>query len=73
MYSQEGLLDLKTEKYVVSVFYLGRAQPPLWLLLFWSVCPQGTNSSCPAWDPSISCLRGTPPAPRFVVCLGDWG
>ena len=31
MYSQEGLLDLEKEKYVVSIFYLGRAQP---LLLF---------------------------------------
>ena len=26
MYSWEGLLDLENEKYVVSVFYLGRAQ-----------------------------------------------
>ena len=29
MYSQEGLLDLKDEKYMVSVPYLGRAQPLL--------------------------------------------
>ena len=27
------------------------------LLLFWSICPQGMNSSCSAWGPSISCLR----------------
>ena len=26
MCSREGLLDLKNEKYVVSIFYLGRAQ-----------------------------------------------
>ena len=56
MYSREGLLDLKNEKYVVSIFYLSGAQPPLSLLLFWSICPQGTNSSYSAWGPSISCL-----------------
>ena len=26
------------------------------LLLFWRICPQGMNSSCSAWDPSISCV-----------------
>ena len=40
----------------------GRAQPPLSIVLlsiFWSFCPQGTNSSCSAWGPSISCLKVT--------------
>ena len=36
MYSLEGLLDLENEKYVVSVFYLGRPQPLL--LYFISEC-----------------------------------
>ena len=25
--------------------------------LSWSICPRGTNSSCPVWDPPISCLK----------------
>ena len=32
---------------------------PLWLLLFWIICPQGTNSGCLALDPSVSCLPMT--------------
>ncbi len=40
------------------ISYLGRAQPPLSLLIFWSICPQGRNSSCSPWDPSIPCLIG---------------
>ena len=43
MYSWEVLLDLKNEKYVVSMFYVGRAQLFSSLLLFWSICPQGTT------------------------------
>ena len=34
------------------VFYLGRAQPPLWivlLLIFWNFCPQGMNSNYSPW------------------------
>ena len=32
---------------------------PLSHLLFWIICPQGTNSGCLALDPSVSCLPVT--------------
>ena len=45
----------------------------------WSICPQGTNPSCSAWGPSISCLSSV----RCVmvrecksissICLSQWG
>ena len=41
MCSWEDPLDFENGKYMVSVFNLGRAQ--FFLLLFWSVCPQGRN------------------------------
>ena len=51
-------------------FYLGRAQSPLsiaLLLIFWSLCPQGTNSNClvgvGAWGEHVS------PASRRHVCV----
>ena len=50
-------LTLRMRNMWSLIFYLGKAQPPLSIiLLLWSFCPQGTNSSCSAWGPSISCL-----------------
>lgn len=45
-----GRSPLRLRKCVVS--YLGRVQPPLWivlLLIFRSFCPQGTNFSWSTW------------------------
>ena len=42
------------------ISYLGRDQPCLLLLLLRNFCPQGTNSSCSSWGPSISCLKFLP-------------
>ena len=55
MGNQEGLLDLKNEKYVVSIFYLGRAQP---LLL----------PSC-YFHLGVSLCRGQTPALQSGACL----
>ena len=55
MYSWEDLLDLENEKYMVSVFYLGRSQRLLLFIL--DYLSTGTNSSCSAWGPSVSCLK----------------
>ena len=60
MCSQGGLLDLKNEKYVVSLSLIWAGLSSSLLLplsLSWSICPQGTDSSCSAWGPSISCLN----------------
>ena len=56
MYSREGLLDLENEKYVVSVVYLGRAQP---LLL----------SSCYYLHLGVSVHRGQTPAAQLGAHL----
>ena len=59
MHSWEGLLDLKNEKYVVSLSLIWAGLSSslfLPLSLSWSICPQGTDFSCLAWGPSISCL-----------------
>ena len=59
MCSRGGLLDLKNEKYVVSLSFIQAGLNSYLLLpssLSWSVCPQGTDSSCSAWGPSISSL-----------------
>ena len=43
------LLSCRMRNMWSLVFYLGRAQPPLWivlLLIFWNFCPQGMNSNC---------------------------
>ena len=61
--SRGGLLDLKNKKYVVSLSLIQAGLSSSLLLLLsssWSVCPQGTDSSCSAWGPSISCLTRTP-------------
>ena len=63
IYSQEYLLDFGNEEY--EVFFSGQDLAPHSLLLFWSLCPWGKNSSCSAWGPSISCLSFSPSVFRF--------
>ena len=56
----QGLLVFENEKYVVSHLLSGQGPAPLsiiLLLIFWSFCPQGMNSSAhPGEGPSTSCL-----------------
>ena len=50
--SSWSLLDLKIEKYVVSLSFTGAGFSPSLLLplsLSWSMCPQGINTRCSAW------------------------
>ena len=42
---------------MVSIWARLRSSSLLLLFSSWSICPQGTNCSCLAWGPSISCLR----------------
>ena len=53
----EGIHDFKNEEYVVFYLLSGHGLAFLSLLLFWSICPQGRNSSSSNWVPSISCLN----------------
>ena len=49
MCSREGLLTSRMKNMWSLIFYLGRAQLPLSIVLlfsFWSIGPQGTNSNC---------------------------
>ena len=45
MCSREGLLNLENEKYVVSLSLIWAELSFSSLLLFWSIRPQGMNSS----------------------------
>ena len=56
MCSLGNLLDLKNEKHVVSLFFIRAGLSSSLLLplsLSWSICPQGMDSSCSAWGPSL--------------------
>ena len=58
----KGLLDLENKAYVVSLSFIwaGLSFSSLQLLSSsWSICPEGTSSSCSVSGPSISCLRVT--------------
>ena len=57
--SQEGLLDFENEEYEVFDLLSEQNSAPLSLLLFWSIYPQGTNSTFLAWSLSlVSCGHG---------------
>ena len=60
MYSWEGLLDLENEKYVVSIFSLGRAH----FLLLFILCVSVHRGQTPAVQPgahlSPASGRGSP-------------
>ena len=79
-----GLLDLKNEKYAIVLSLIQAGRGSCLLLphsLSGSSCPRGTDCSCSAWAPSVSCLlpqdeagaRGAAPfpTPRGGVCV--WG
>ena len=54
MHNVGGLLDLKNEKYVVTLSSIQVGLSSFSLLplsLLWSLCPQGTGYSCSGWDP----------------------
>ena len=54
MCSWGGLLTLRMRNMWSLIFYLGRAQPSLSVVLLfpsWSISPQGTNSNCLPWGP----------------------
>ena len=58
MCSLGDLLDLKNEKYVCSLFIFYPSRTGLLSLSSsWSICPQGTDVSCSAWSPFISCIK----------------
>ena len=47
------LLDLKNESYLVFLSFILAGCSSLLLLPYsWIICPQETDSSCSAWDPS---------------------
>ena len=37
------------------------------LLLFWAICPQGTDSGCSAWGPSVPCLSTVSPSAPWAA------
>ena len=37
------------------------------LLLFWDICPQGTDSGCSAWGPSVPCLSTVSPSAPWAA------
>ena len=54
MCSREGLLTSRMRNMWFLIFYLGRAQPPLSIVLLFpaqSIGPQGTNSNHLPWGP----------------------
>ena len=60
MGNREGLFDLKNEKYVVSIFYLGRTQPLLLSSCSFHLGVSVCRGQTPVLQPggsSISCLR----------------
>ena len=71
----EGFLDLRMRNMWSLIFYLGRAQPPLWivlLLIFWNFCPQGMNSNCfpwGGWQGWGGCLSSGAAARRVDLCI----
>ena len=68
-----GLLDLKNEKYVVSLSFIQAGLSCSLILplsLSWSTFPQGTDSGCSACGPSISYLtknRTVTPAKNLML------
>ena len=74
MWGREGLLDLEKEDYVVCLSLIWAVLSFFSLLLLsssWTICPQGTNSSCSAWGPSISRLKSGKQLLSSPV-LGQW-
>ena len=55
MCSQGGLLNFENEDCVFCYLLSGQGPASSIILLLWSFCPQGRNSS--AWGPSVSCLK----------------
>ena len=62
--------DLATEQWQQLIS--GQGSVPLLLLLFWSVCPQRTGSSCSACGSLISCLSATVSSPQVHEDRGSF-